>query len=500
MATRHGIVVVHGQADGLVLGDQLAVVANAIADALENAGGRVAREFTVADGRATGRLTVTKPGEQAAGDEFDFVEGYWAQSLPVAPAEAVAKWMLRLGPQEAGRVVRGFWGNLANDRIDDGGTSGYPERTWMRIAFALELLPVTVLIGVIAALRVLLAPIAYAFYSMTSVTRSSTMAVVSPITKALHKLDPFLTNVLGDTWRFVEDGMWACNIREAVEVPLVAFYGDPEVQDITIIAHSAGCGVSYDALAEGGVVGAAAARTPKRLTLVTCGSAVNRFYWLSKESNTSPYTRRLSTEHLDPHITGRPAAGMSVAAATPERQKALQERFYWLDIYARMDLVPAGGALQAVVEMARIDPCQLKRRPVINEDDLLRDHFGYFRNNDLVVPRLVRAIYGGDYPWSGSDKHDSPAVTPDRIRHRTRGVAILQLLRFLAFGAIIAWLVLFFADDSLRSWFQRDAGGLLHLDIGPLSEFVTAAAGLVAPISVVYFAYTWFRGWFFDTL
>ena len=104
MVSRHGIVVVHGQADGLVLGDQLAVVANAIADALENAGGRVAREFTVAEGRATGRLTVTKPGEQAAGDEFDFVEGYWAQSLPVAPAEAVAKWMLRLEIVSIGRA------------------------------------------------------------------------------------------------------------------------------------------------------------------------------------------------------------------------------------------------------------------------------------------------------------------------------------------------------------------------------------------------------------
>ena len=233
-----------------------------------------------------------------------------------------------------------------------------------------------------------------------------------------------------------------------VEAPLVAFYADPEIADITIIAHSAGCGVSYDVLAEGGVVAAAAAKSPKRLTLVTCGSAMNRLFWLSKESDTSPFTRRLSREPLDPAITG---VGSS-PASSEDAQKALQARFYWLDIYARMDLVPAGPPVAEVVAMAHIDPCQLKRRPVINEDDLLRDHFGYFRNNDLVAPRLIRAIYGGDYPWTGTTRFNSTQVTQDRIRHRTRGVALLQLLRFVLIAGIVAWLVLFLANDSFRAW------------------------------------------------
>ncbi|MGH2633266.1 MAG: hypothetical protein ACRDG3_07635 [Tepidiformaceae bacterium] len=502
MATRHGVVVVHGQVSGQVLGDELAVVANAIADALENAEGRVERAFAVEGGHAAGTLTVTRPGDSVPSDEFVFSEAFWANSLPTAPAETVAKWMLVLGPKEAWRVVRGFWGNLANDRIDDGKTSGYPQRAWLRVAFALELAPITALIAVIVVLRVVIAPLLYALYSMTSVTRTNTLAVVSPVTGFLHKLDPFLSDVMGDSWRFVEDGMWSANIRDAVEGPLVAFYADAEIADITIIAHSAGCGVSYDALAEGGVVAAAAAEHPKRLTLVTCGSAVNRFYWLSKESDTSPYTQRLSRERIAPAITGMPKAPAPspAPAETEAAQKTLQARFYWLDIYARMDLVPAGPPLAEVLEMARIDPCQLKRRPVINEDDLLRDHFGYFRNNDLVAPRLIRAIYGGEYPWTGTTRYNSTQVTKDRILHRTRGVALLQLVRVVLFASIIAWLVLFIANDSFRAWFERDAGGPLNLDIGPVSNFVTGALGLIAPISVAYFVYVWFRGWFFDTL
>jgi len=496
MAIKHGVVVVHGQVSGLVPGDELAVVANAIADALENAGGTVGRTFAVEGSHARGALTVARPGELAPSDEFDFIEGFWANSLPTAPAETVAKWMLLLGPKEAWRVVRGFWGNLANDRIDDGKSSGYPQRLWLRAAFAVELAPVTLLIGIIVLLRVLLAPLIYALYSMTSITRSNTLAIVSPVTAFLHKLDPFLSDVMGDSWRFVEDGMWACNIRDAVQAPLVAFYADPEIADITIIAHSAGCGVSYDVLAEGGVVAEAAAKSPKRLTLVTCGSAMNRLFWLSSESDTSPFTRRLSREPLASAITGVATA----AAPKAETPEALQARFYWLDIYARMDLVPAGPPVAEVLAMAKIDPCQLKRRPVINEDDLLRDHFGYFRNNDLVAPRLIRAIYGGEYPWTGTTRYNGTQVTQDRIRHRTRGVALLQLLRFLLVAGIVAWLVLFIANDSFRAWFERDAGAPLGLNIGPVSQFVTAALGLVLPISFAYFLYGWFRGWFFDTL
>lgn len=121
---RHAVILVHGQGDGQVPGDQLAAVANGIADCLENAGGQVLRDFRMTGASAEGTLTVARPGSPGPDDVFLFREAYWAQSLPVAPPDAVAKWMLRLGPREATQVIRGWWRNAANDRIDDADGGG----------------------------------------------------------------------------------------------------------------------------------------------------------------------------------------------------------------------------------------------------------------------------------------------------------------------------------------------------------------------------------------
>lgn len=502
-ARKHGVVVVHGQvSQATECGQQLALVANGIADTLENAGGTVQRSFLAAGGRATGSLRVTAPGG-AATEEFDFVEAYWAQSLPPASADVVARWILRRAPREAMTVVRGFWRNIANDRIEagPGGRSGYPARAWLRATFTIELAVLTVVIAVLAALSIVLSPLVYALYTLGGGGRSKAGGFLTSIFTALHQLDPFLSGVMGDSWRFVEDGMWSVNVRDVVENAVVGFYDDPDITDITIIAHSAGCGVSYDALALGRTTGDAAARNSpaKRLTLVTAGSAMNRFYALSKASKTSPYTRRLSAEPLDPRITGVSKSG-SFPATTADDVALLQSRFYWLDIYARMDLVPGGGASDEVVAMAGIDPCQLKCRPVINEDSLVQDHFGYFSNTDLVVPRLIRAIYGGAYPWSGTGRADTPAITGDRVSHRTRAVATLQAIRMTVAGMVLGYAAFFVASRPFRDWSAKDAGAVINLDLGRFGELITMALVLFGPIVVAFYLYDWIRGWWFDTL
>jgi hypothetical protein len=298
--------------------------------------------------------------------------------------------------------------------------------------------------------------------------------------------------------------MWAVNIRGAVERPLLAFYADAAIAEITIIAHSAGCGVAYDALLEGRPAADAAAvvSPPKRLTLVTVGSAVNRDYDLSRASGTSPFARRFAEQPLDARITGVAATktGPLVAAATADVVRALQGRFYWVDLFARMDLVPGGGLSPAAFAAARVDPCQLKRRQVMNEDSLLHDHFTYFDNQDLVTPRLIRAIYGGEYPWDGKRVKDAPRITADRIAHRTGGVAALQAIRLLLAGIIAAYVVFYFVSDAFRAWAARDAGAVINVDLGALGEFITLAAVLVGPILIAYYLYGFIRGWFFDDL
>jgi hypothetical protein len=498
-AKKHGVLVVHGQGNLQLPGEQLALVANGIADTLENAGGTVVRQFHVEGESSTGLLVVSHPRREGV-DEFHFVEGYWARALPDVGADVVAKWMLKRGLLDALTIVRGFRGNIANDNVGDGSRSDYPARFWLRAVFAFELAILSGLVVAVAVVMTILAPVIYAIYSLSGgVGNAKGGAFLAPLMKALHSLDGFLGTTLGDTWRFVEDGMWSSNIRGAVERPLVAFYDDPEIVDITIIAHSAGCGVCYDALAEGRAVGEAAGASPKRLTFASCGSAVNRNYVFALKTQTSPYARRLSVEPIDSRITGvPPGSGPVAAAATDGEKTALRERFYWLDIAARMDLVPGGGLRDEMVGVARIDPCQLKVRRVINEDSLIHDHFGYFNNSDLVTPRLIRALYGGEYPWDGVNGRETPKVTADRIAHRTHTVAWLQALRLAIGGIIVAYAAFFFVSQQFRDWVSRDAGSVVNLDLGALGAFITLTAVLVAPILLLYSLYKWAREWWFE--
>ena len=496
MMTR-GVVVIHGQSAHVLPGEMLATVANSIANALENAGGKVDRAMDSTT--ATGILCVTRPGQSAPSDEFHFADIGWSAALPAASAQVVLKWMLKLGPREAWRVVRGLWTNAANDRFAGEGRSDYPARRFTRLVFIAELIPITAAIGLIYALAVVLSPLIYAIYMLTSVRSTTLRGTTGPFTTALHQLDPFLQSVLGESWRFVEDGMWAADIRGLATGPIIAFLEDPTIAEIIIIGHSAGAGVAYDTLAEGRPVAAAVALHPKPLTLVTLGGANNRFYWLAKESRTSPDTRRLASEPISHHITGIPTDGPRALASTDEAKAALRGRFFWLNIFARLDFVPAGPLLPEVIRTARIDPCQLKERPVINEDDLLRDHFDYFVNDDLVAPRLVRALFGGEYPWEGADRFHSPAITRDRVRARTRGVAWLDALRILLVSFVLGWIAAFIVSSTWRGFFDHDAGALIAINLGPLGHAITFLVALLGPISLAYFLYSAIRGWWFDT-
>lgn len=495
--TTRGVVVIHGQTAHVLPGEMLATVANSIADTLEMAGGKVDRVMDSAT--ATGVLTVTRPGAPSPSDVFRFADVGWSAALPAASAQVVLKWMLKLGPKEAWRVVRGLWTNAANDRIGADGHSDYPARTFTRLMFIAELVPITVAIALFYALAFVLSPLIFAIYMLTSVRSTTLRGTAGPFTTVLHQLDPFLQSVLGESWRFIQDGMWAADIRRLAEAPLTAFYHDPEIAEIVIIAYSAGAGVAYDVLAEGRPAGAAAALHPKPLTLITLGGANNRYYWLSKESRVSPDSRRLATEPLSHHITGVSCDRPRILAASDDEKRALRERFFWLNIFARVDFVPAGPLLREVIEMARVDPCQVKERPVINEDDLLRDHFGYFQNADLVAPRLIRALFGGEYPWEGRDRFDSPAITRDRVRARTLGVARLDAVRIALVAAIAGWIGAFVVSSRWRGFFAHDAGSLVSVHLGAWGEAVTFVVAILGPITLAYFLYAAARGWWFNT-
>lgn len=407
----HGIVAVHGIGEGQRKGAFLASLVNAVADYLEEVGGKVERRFQVGE-QATAYLAVTAP--QGGVEEFTFLEAYWADAFPPPRAGAVLGW---LWPHLWGQfmLLLRAWQDAANDTSFDPAGPRAPDTPtfpfWVRMAYVawfatlfLLLVPAALLaVASLGVFQILLwLPLPHVLGQFGLLGRALAL---------IYALDPFLTRILGDTHRYINDGAWAANIRGILERCVVELVRRPEVSDITIIAHSQGCAIAYDALAEGSPVGAALAQNPKRITLVTLGSGVNRIFALAQ--NSSPYARRRFSLPLDPAVTG---AGQRLTL------EGLRRRFFWLDIYARFDPVPAGPLQERIIQQAGLDPGQVKRRRVINADNPITDHSLYLENRDLVLPRLVRAMYGGDYPWP-----EATGISPQRVRRRTIALALLHL-------------------------------------------------------------------------
>lgn len=112
------------------------------------------------------------------------------------------------------------------------------------------------------------------------------------------------------------------------------------------------------------------------------------------------------------------------------------DSFFWLNVFARYDWVPAGGLEPGLFEATGVDCRQFKERIVINVDRPISDHHSYWDNHTLVWPRIVRAVCGGDYPWPRTALSDSDSQR--LIRERTEAIADRNL-RLLALLGI--WLV-----------------------------------------------------------
>lgn len=410
-------------------------------------------------GRAVAHLEVTTPAWHGAQPvRYRFVEAFWDRAFPPPSRSVVLRWSLASAYRQvrhsfsllrdpANRWRGGRW---RPDADDEPWTPG----AWVGLLFRIELLLIGVALAFAWLLGVPLLGLLWLLSVLDGTPGLRLFGLWGRASDALRTLDPFLTRVLGDSERYAEHAHWAAAAREQIEALLLELLAEDAVVDITLVAFSAGCGVAYDALLDGGRAGDAwAAReasgvAPKKLTLITVGSAVNRYHLASTRA-ALPFARRFATRPLDSRIVGRRAP-----AATPETQRAeterLRARFFWLNVYARLDPVPAGPVLASLLTASALDPEQLKERQVINFDNPLQDHGGYFTNAELVLPQLVRAMTGGDYPWPCRERGDdsvaaqmSPAQRGhadwayDGVRRRVPRVAGVQALR-AAVG--VAWL------------------------------------------------------------
>ena len=246
---------------------------------------------------------------------------------------------------------------------------------------------------------------------------------------------PFAVYTIGDVKAVLDNPVAADAMRRSVEARVIEMLQDDEIESITIVAHSLGALISYDALTEGRPIDLFLRANPdrrrvpgsrewRRITWVTVGSATNRGYSMTRQPAGAHAADRFRSPIAE--SIRHPAGG---------EQDALSA-FFWLNVFARYDWVPAGGLDPGLFEATAVDCRQFKERIVINVDRPISDHHSYWDNHEMVWPRIVRAICGGEYPWPRTALGDEESQR--LIRGRTERIADRNL-RLLAVLGI--WLV-----------------------------------------------------------
>ena len=218
---------------------------------------------------------------------------------------------------------------------------------------------------------------------------------------------------------------------------------DTEIKDITIVAHSRGALVAYDALTEGGNIAQAVTGLGegkyKKITFVSVGGAINRvFDMVSQPDLQGSRLKKLREIRFNDLQITKPLANTITGFGDPKYIDHPEDRFFWLDIFARRDPVPAGPITKNIIEKAKIDPIkQRKERKVINKDNLVFDHVVYWENSELVMPRIARAINGGtEYPWPEAGITEAKVSRRVQKALRLAGLTKLVLLLILLGAAI----------------------------------------------------------------
>ncbi|MGH2739483.1 MAG: hypothetical protein ACRDH6_03215 [Actinomycetota bacterium] len=432
-AGAHGVIVIHGIGEGQRRGDLLARVTNGIADSLLESlpageagplGDPVIRDMDAFANPPSASLRIPTTG--GAETTWIFKEAFWADSFPAPPPETVFRWLLR---HNAGAHLQAVWHGLSRDPTNDQDFN--PEEPeppewssggWTKTIYRAGLLLGGVLLLVLAVLAPVLRFVLGPLYWVSQVGPARRFLGF------LHRIDPLLSRSVGDAQRYLEHGMWSANVRGVLEEVLSDMLHDRygPVSDVTIVAHSMGAVVAYDALAAGGRIAAEIALLPKarrkKITLFTVGAGINQTFRLAKTSNT--YARRRFARPLAPEVTGLDSFGL-------DEVEELRSRFYWVDVHARFDPVPAGPLADELQDQARLAPEQVKKRRVINLDSPVRDHSIYWENKDLFVPRLLRAINSGEYPW------EEAGITPAKVARHTKRVGRLWLARLAVVAAVV---------------------------------------------------------------
>ena len=448
---KRGIIAVHGMGV-FKRGDFLLGLVVPLARYLESKGGKVDFEPEIGLGFRSDDDTpaeVTLKVRESGGfdEEWDFREAFYDQSFSPPTLGQVLRWGSDLIDEEVDAIAKVFENPLntsptdhCHDNRNKPDTCQYPGRTkrlyvaqagiFKAVAKFVAWAGPTLLFLVWLLLLLRGIPPLPAFLTRVAWVARVASWVRTGVNALANLLVPFAVNIIGDVKSFIDNPAAADAMRSSVEDIFLDMLQDDEIQSITILAHSLGGLVSYDVLTEARPIdmhlranpdqrNVAGTQTCRYISWVTVGAAMNRGF----------------------SITGRPAgahASQSLRSpiASIIRDPKIgtgqtEQPFFWLSIFARYDWVPAGSVSSGFFEATEVDCKQFKERLVVNVDRPIADHHAYWKNYELVWPRIVRAIHGGTYPWPQtalSDEKSQQLICEKTIRIGDRRMPFLVLL------------------------------------------------------------------------
>ncbi|MBT5775210.1 MAG: hypothetical protein HOH95_12635, partial [Dehalococcoidia bacterium] len=382
MAKTHGVVVIHGQGQARFRGAILAQLLNGTIGALEAGGYDVERTIELDQDIPRARLALTSAPPLAPngspsplhGEAIEFREAFWDDAFPAPSTDDVVRWVLMGIRSRAAGMLSGWFGQPRTVAAN-----GFSILDWIAKAQTLLL---TIMLAASLLLTSIIQPIAWLLFTASRMPIVSGFGIAARFGAAIQSLNPFLQSTLGDSQRLVTDRAWAATIRTRLETPLIELLDNDDISHVTIVAHSAGAAVAYEALFQGSPVAKLANEREKPIRLITMGSGLNHLWaFASMRNNGVPERVALAEGRLDPDVVAR-AGDTRTSIDT-----------FWTDLYARFDYVAAGptGA-QIVAHSGLEDGKHFRAHRVINYDHLIDDHGGYFRNKEQVIPRLLPVI------------------------------------------------------------------------------------------------------------
>jgi hypothetical protein len=466
-----GIVVTHGVGNQRRV-DQLDVVVEPLMTFLCQSLGYnnvhlVARTQVSDDLLASARIHLTPPGAEP--EEWYVREAWWAQTFRPSASVTILSWAVGA----AFFHLRSTWQYVLVRNVRRAtGHAPLPQGVgvWAvvgagpvrAVCDALVWLAITVgYLAIYAAGAVLILP----FYVFLLLPFSLLWpAGVGAVQRALVNV---LTGGIGDqhatTNRQVAVAGAADTVAQALWYFLAPDRPDKRAYDtVTLIAHSGGCVVTYDALARDDVQRwLRDPKHPRRMTWITVGSGLNLAWRM-----------RARAKARDEAFWSR----------------SLRDTVNWIDIYARYDPVPQGPAPEALV--ARLmgeEPRPYVSVRTSNHDWPLSDHGAYWNNLEEAMSRIVHVITDsrlgrepldpGDGSYAtridaGGGSGDHPLAPGVRRAIEAAGTRRQRITATWFVGIVLAAFItgaLFVGSASLGDWALGGANGLLGLTWPPLT-------------------------------